>query len=111
TLKRVEHEQAQKRDYRSEISSAKIEQRSQGVRGFTHAAFDEEPSPDQAATLVDELTALMERLNERDRQILEYRLQEMTYEEIATMLGISESTVRRVLRNARDDLFQELTND
>ncbi|MCA9072134.1 MAG: sigma-70 family RNA polymerase sigma factor, partial [Planctomycetaceae bacterium] len=111
TLKRVEFEHTKKRDYRLEESSANSQQQELGIQGAVYAVFDDEPSPDQVAILVEELAALMNKLSERDRQILELRLQEMSYEEIAETVNISESTVRRVLRQARDDLFRNLMQE
>lgn len=109
TLKRVEFEKAKKRDYRSEENVIAGASSNSEFPGF--ADFDRDPTPDEAIMVVDELAAVMKPLSERDRGIIERRLQEMTFEEIAASTEVSESTVRRVLRRIHDDLFGRLIGE
>jgi RNA polymerase sigma-70 factor (ECF subfamily) len=59
--------------------------------------FAREPSPDEAAALMDEIEELMRPLEAVQRQMLELRLQGYTLEEIAAQTQRSERTVRRLL--------------
>src|SRR5262245_7837047 len=60
-----------------------------------------EPTPDEALATADELTAVLSQLSERDRQVLELRLQGYEHEEIADRLKCSDRTVRRAVNQAR----------
>src|SRR5262245_41141101 len=60
-----------------------------------------EPTPDEALTAADELTAVLSQLGERDRRVLELRLQGYEHEDIADRLSCSERTVRRAINQAR----------
>eukprot|EP00913_Durusdinium_trenchii_P035333 g33063.t1 len=102
-LKRVEFEQAQKRDFRSEVSSLKGGTPSERLQECVSLAFDDEPTPEEAAVLIEEYSATMSQLSERDRRILELRFQECSYEEIATAENISESTTHSELRASREE--------
>jgi RNA polymerase sigma factor (sigma-70 family) len=55
------------------------------------------PSPLEALAAADELESFMVRLNPLERHILELRLQEKRWNEIAAATGRSERTVRRAL--------------
>lgn len=70
--------------------------------------FAREPTPVEAVALADEVETLMSRLSERERQILEMRLQGHNLEEIALETGRSERTVRRVIDKVRELLEQAL---
>ena len=60
------------------------------------------PTPDDAAALVDELQAALERIPERDRQIIELRLQGCSTAEISEQVGRAERSVRRVVQRLGD---------
>jgi RNA polymerase sigma factor (sigma-70 family) len=60
-----------------------------------------EPTPDEALAAADELAAILSRLGDRNRQILELRLQGYEHEEIAERLTCSQRTVRRAIHEAR----------
>jgi RNA polymerase sigma factor (sigma-70 family) len=66
--------------------------------------FTQQPSPIEAVTLIDEVEQLMARLEPMQRRILELRLQGYDREEIATEIGRSEVTVRRVLKQVQQQL-------
>ncbi|HSG73079.1 MAG TPA: ECF-type sigma factor [Planctomycetaceae bacterium] len=106
---RIEKELAQQRNpHREENPTALLN------------AIQNEPSPEEAAILVEQLTLFMEGMKPRDRRILELRLQGETIDSIAVELGRSESdpaaapkplsaaTVRRVLRDSKAALERVL---
>lgn len=68
-----------------------------------------EPTPDQAAELADELTRLLSGLDTEEQQLVDWKLQECTNEEIAERMHCSERTVRRVLKRVQSHLQQKLT--
>jgi RNA polymerase sigma factor (sigma-70 family) len=70
--------------------------------------FAREPTPVEAVALADEVEMLMGRLGDREKQILEMRLQGFNLEEIALETGRSERTVRRVIDKVREILEQAL---
>lgn len=56
-----------------------------------------------------ELTALLDRLNETDRLILTLRfVQDMSYEEIGSIVGLSKNTIGTRLFRARKQLKELL---
>jgi len=57
-----------------------------------------EMSPAATAEFSDQFRLLLESLSGEERQIVELRLQDYTNEEIAAEMGISERTVRRILK-------------
>lgn len=57
----------------------------------------DEPSPEAALMLIEELEEVMSHLDESQRRILELRLQGHIVEDIASLAGCSERTVRRKL--------------
>jgi len=57
----------------------------------------DEPSPEAAAMLIDEMEQVMTQLDQSQREILELRLQGHIVEDIASMVHCSERTVRRKL--------------
>ncbi len=67
-------------------------------------AVAQAPSPEEAATLVDEVEQLSACLDERTRTVLELRLGGMSIPEIAEQIGRTERTVRRLLVTIRDQL-------
>jgi RNA polymerase sigma-70 factor (ECF subfamily) len=59
------------------------------------------PSPDEAAAFADQYQQVLASLDEEDRQVVELKLQDHTNEEVAERLGISERTVRRIVKRAQ----------
>jgi eukaryotic-like serine/threonine-protein kinase len=90
----AEHHLAQRRSVERE---RRVADSSHTSMPFT----DKEPTPDEAAAAADELEAVLQRLTERGRQVLELRLQGYEHEEIAERLNCNERTVRRQLSEAR----------
>jgi len=79
------------------------------------AADDEEPvarvpvggpSPEEAAAFADQFRHLLERLDDEERRIVLLKLEQRTQEEIAAALGVSERTVRRILRRVEERLTE-----
>lgn len=66
-----------------------------------------EPSPEDAALLVDTLDEALGQLPEGHRRIVELKLQGHGLGEIVLATGFSSSTVRRVLQRVKDLLEQE----
>jgi RNA polymerase sigma factor (sigma-70 family) len=62
------------------------------------------PSPDEQAEFAEQFQMLLESLEEEERQIIDLKLQECTQDEIAARLGISERTVRRILKRVQSKL-------
>jgi eukaryotic-like serine/threonine-protein kinase len=65
-----------------------------------------EPTPDEAVALADELDAVMRQLNERERRLLEMRLQGFALREIAAEFHVTERHVRRMLTAVRRRIGQ-----
>ena len=63
-----------------------------------------DPTPAEAAMLAETLEEFMRGLKERERQILELRLQGYTVPEISTTVGRTEYTVEGVLKQVRKRL-------
>jgi eukaryotic-like serine/threonine-protein kinase len=69
------------------------------------------PSPLEALAAADQLEALMAQLSPLQRHVLELRLQECSWDEIAAATGRSERTVRRALEEVRRAWHSELPAD
>ena len=66
-------------------------------------AVAEDPTPADAAQVVEELQNVMERLEPLQRRILELALQNQDVEEISAHVERSSRTVRRALQQVRED--------
>jgi RNA polymerase sigma factor (sigma-70 family) len=60
-----------------------------------------EPTPAEAAAFADQLQHLLADVDEEERRVVELRLQEYTYPEIAEQLGCSKRTVRRIVKRVQ----------
>jgi RNA polymerase sigma factor (sigma-70 family) len=69
---------------------------------------DPRPTPAEAAELADFFEQVMKGLDEEERQVVDLRLQDCTNEEAAERLGVSERTVRRILKRVQARLTQAL---
>jgi RNA polymerase sigma-70 factor, ECF subfamily len=67
-------------------------------------ALARDPSPEEAAVLTETLEQVMRGLQERERQVLELRLQGWTVPEISARVGRTEYTVEGILRRLRQKL-------
>src|SRR5262249_34677909 len=63
-----------------------------------------DPSPEDVTLLLETVEQLMDGLDERDRHIVELRLQEYKVPEISQRIGRTERTVHRVLERVRKRL-------
>lgn len=100
------HFRAQRRNVGREGSEA----RSPGPEADWQALASD-PTPEEAAKLVEMVEELMAPLAEEDRPILMLRLQGHTVEEISTLLGRTEYMVNRVLKRVRRRLEELLDGD
>lgn len=64
------------------------------------------PTPGEAAEFADQFQQLIAGLDEEERQVVDLKLQECTNEEVASRLGISERTVRRIVKRLQSRLAQ-----
>ncbi|MCA8986973.1 MAG: protein kinase [Planctomycetaceae bacterium] len=69
-------------------------------------AISQDPSPDQAAILTEEVDALWSSLSETDQNILRLQLQGEKQADIAASLNCSKRTVRRSQQRIRDILIE-----
>ncbi len=68
--------------------------------------ISEQPSPEEAVTLADELESLLRSLPPEHRRIVELRLQGELIDEIARACDLSERTIRRILADLELQLRQ-----
>lgn len=73
--------------------------------------LSQQPSPVDLAVAVDELQAIMSPLSPPQRQALELRLQDYTFEEIAERTGRAERTIRRWLAAVQQRLQAQAAED
>jgi eukaryotic-like serine/threonine-protein kinase len=67
---------------------------------------DREPTPDEAVALADELDAVLRQLDNRQRCVLEMRLQGFALREIAAELNVTERHITRMLYAIRRRIGQ-----
>ena len=94
------HYRAGKRDVARDVSATALT----GESVATWEAPDREPTPSEAAAVIETIEGILSKENERGRKILMCRLQNCTEQEIADEVGCSERTVRRVLSRAKERL-------
>jgi RNA polymerase sigma-70 factor (ECF subfamily) len=94
----------QKRGLNQETGIPSADER--GVSGFGPAARG--PTPAEAAEFADQFEKIVAELDDEERQVLDLKLQECTHEEVAEKLGISERTVRRLIKKIQTHLSKAL---
>lgn len=109
TLKKVDFHTAQKRDVGKEAE--RYRRNGKSWQNLVPEAIDREPTPDNAAQIVEELEWVMSGLSARDRRALELRLQGEGVPEIAEELEVAEMTIRRILRRCGRRLSDRLRDD
>lgn len=72
--------------------------------------ISDDPKPEDAAVMVEELADLISKLDETQRAIIELSMQNQTVEQIAEAIQRSERTVRRTIQQVREDLEGRLLN-
>jgi RNA polymerase sigma factor (sigma-70 family) len=100
TLHKLEH---QVRRHNTQKRSVDLERSLDETGGLTWQAplLAREPSPEEAASLTDELEQLLVRLTAQERKVVEMRLQGHDVSEIAAALDRHEGTVRRSLNRVK----------
>lgn len=91
TLRRIQYHRAGKRDPNAELAGGNSEN-----DPFDRVA-GQEPTPDVAVAMVDELEAFMTRLTPFHRSVLELKIQGFTSPEIAEKLQTYDRKVRRAI--------------
>ena len=69
----------------------------------------EEPRPDEAVALVEELSNVLGGLDDVQRSIIELSMQNQSVEQISEQVQRSERTIRRTIQQVRDELESRLT--
>jgi RNA polymerase sigma factor (sigma-70 family) len=95
---RIEFLRARRRDVRRESPAG------EGQVELWQAAVDREPSPQEAAMLVETVEELFRSLDDDERPILELSLQGYSVTEISQKLGRAERSVRRLRERTRKRL-------
>ena len=101
TLRQVEFHKAAKRNANMEECQGEHSQEE------LLQALDGEPTPEAAASFLDEMEHFLGQLRPEERQILELRLQGHSNDEIAEKLGIYDRKIRRVIERIRGIAEQE----
>lgn len=70
--------------------------------------ISEEPKPDDAAVMVEELSDVLGSLDEIQRSIVELTMQNQSIDQIAVTIKRSKRTVRRTIQQVREDLENRL---
>lgn len=98
--RKAKYHQAQKRNMGQEQVAAHA---SHEVP-LSDLAETDEPDPQDAAMLIEEVKLLLSGLSESDCPIIELRLQGYTTPEIAQQTGRAERSIRRVLEHLKEKL-------
>lgn len=103
--KQRERHGAAQRDVSTELSVHNI---MGSLSGVCPDALATDPTPEQAAAIIDEVEFVMRGLDPTQRQILMMRLDGHQLTEIAAEVSRSERTVRRTLDRIKDQLQERL---
>lgn len=95
TFRQIAHHQAGKRDAGREVGRGDDDQ------DMVQNLMSREPSPEEAAGLLDQLEHFLAQLRREDREILELRMQGFSTLEIAQKLGITDRKIRRLMERIR----------
>ncbi|MCA9035337.1 MAG: sigma-70 family RNA polymerase sigma factor [Planctomycetaceae bacterium] len=101
----INHHHRQKRDIKRDTSESDSSVSSPMVWP------DRKPTSSDVVVMIDLLESLMLHLPEESREIVRFRLEDYTSEEIAQRLGKSKRTVMRVLRRFRELAEARLQSD
>ena len=99
----VEFHTAKKRGVYTEESHGKA-----STFGVPPEAVVRDPSPDDAAAVIEELNRVMQGLGTLQQRVLELALQNHETPDICAEVYRSERTVRRILQQIRDELEAKL---
>lgn len=104
TYKRIDRELAAKRDRRRE-ASGQLDHDT-----FVTDRLRQMPTSDEVVEVADLLENILLRLNQRQRQVLLWKLDGFHYREMAARLGVSEKTIQREFEVIRA-IAAEMTTD
>ncbi len=102
------------RRHTAEKRSVYAEQSTAGdvaLQSVSPKSIAREPTPDEAAVLVEETELAMCQLSPLQRQVLQFRLQGHTVDQTALHVGCSERTVHRVMKVVKTRLEERLLGD
>ena len=71
-------------------------------------AITEDPQPDDAAVMIEELSAVLVDLDDTQRSIIELSMQNQSVDQIAESVQRSQRTVRRTIQQFREQLESRL---
>jgi RNA polymerase sigma factor (sigma-70 family) len=71
---------------------------------FAFGAAARGPTPAEAAEFADQFQQLLATLDEEEQQVLEWKLQDCTNDQVAERMGCSERTARRILKRVQSKL-------
>ena len=97
-IDKTRHYRTQKHDIAREESLANYLKVAQ-PDAIPRSLHSRDPSPSTAASLKERWQLVLSHLSERDRTILQLRLQGRTFGAISTELRIDEATARRTIKN------------
>lgn len=66
------------------------------------------PAPEAEVDFADHFEKLLESLDEEERRIVNFKLQDLTHDQVAERMGISERTVRRLFKQLQRKLSTAL---
>jgi RNA polymerase sigma-70 factor, ECF subfamily len=69
------------------------------------------PSPDDMAVFTEQLEKVMEKLDPLERQVLHYKLEDYTHEEIAEKIQRSDRTIRRLVVRIQEKLQGQFSTE
>jgi RNA polymerase sigma factor (sigma-70 family) len=99
---KVRNLRTQKRNFERE-ESLEPHFRDSTKNRFTNISLrSREPSPSTHASIRERWTRVIAQASERDRKIIELRMRDHTFEDIAEVLKIHEQTVRRAVQRLAD---------
>jgi len=76
--------------------------------GPMDSVADAGAAPDDAALFADEFDRLLGSLDEEERALVDLKLQDLTHDQAAERLGVSERTVRRLFQRVQAKLSKSL---
>ncbi len=80
----------------------------QSVIQVSPEVISDDPQPEDAAVMVEELSDVLGNLDETQRAIVELSMQNHSVEQIADQIQRSERTVRRTIQQVREELEKRL---
>ena len=104
--RRRDYLRAEQRDAAREVSLSPWSRAGARGTGSWWDLMDREPTPVEAAMLTETVEQLLGGLERPEREIVELSLQGYTAPEIASRLGRSRRTVRRVRERVKDELIR-----